>query len=93
MSEMTEYRPGTFCWPELVEEDSDRAKEFYSNLLGWNIADVTIGNDRVYSMASVKGKEVGALYEMLPEQRENGVPTHWRSYVPVADIDEAAKKV
>jgi predicted enzyme related to lactoylglutathione lyase len=30
---------------------------------------------------------------MWPEQKENGVPTHWGSYVSVADIDEAIKKV
>jgi uncharacterized protein len=92
MSEMKEYKPGTFCWPELVATDSDKAKEFYTNLFGWSVADVPIGNDQVYSMASIDGKEVGALYEMWPEQKENGVPTHWGSYVSVADIDEAVKK-
>jgi predicted enzyme related to lactoylglutathione lyase len=56
MSEMTEYKPGTFCWPELVAASSDRAKDFYSNLFGWSIEDVPIGSDRVYSMASVKGR-------------------------------------
>jgi predicted enzyme related to lactoylglutathione lyase len=53
---MTEYKPGTFCWPELVAASSDRAKDFYSNLFGWSIEDVPIGSDRVYSMASVKGR-------------------------------------
>ena len=93
MSEMKEYTPGTFCWPELIAIDSDRAKEFYTKLFGWNIADVPIGEGKVYSMASIKGKEVGALYEMWPEQKEHGVPTHWASYVSVSNVDEALKKV
>lgn len=44
-------------------------------------------------MAFIDGKDVAALYEMWSEQRENGVPTHWGSYVSVADMEEAVKKV
>jgi predicted enzyme related to lactoylglutathione lyase len=92
MSEMTEYPPATFCWPELVASDSDAAKEFYAKLFGWTVSDVPLSNDQVYSMASIDGKEVGALYQMWPEQEGQGVPTHWGSYVSVPNIDETVKK-
>lgn len=92
MSEITEYKPGTFCWPELVASNSDKAKEFYSKLFGWEIKDNPIGNDMVYSMANIGGKEVGGLYQMWDEQSEQGVPTHWASYVSVANVDEVLEK-
>lgn len=89
---MTEYKPGTFCWPELVASDAGKAKEFYSKLFGWVINDVPISDDQVYSMANLNGKEAGALYQMWTEQAEEGVPTHWASYVSVANVDEVVKK-
>lgn len=92
MSERSEYTPGTFCWPELVASDNDKAKEFYSKLFGWEITDVPIEHDNVYSMAYLKGKESAGLYQMCPEQEEQGVPTHWASYISVANIEEAVEK-
>jgi predicted enzyme related to lactoylglutathione lyase len=90
MSEMKEYAPGTFCWAELVADNADIAKEFYSKLFGWNFADMPIGDGKVYSMASVNGRR-GAMYQIWSEQKEQGVPTHWASYVSV-NVDEAVKK-
>jgi predicted enzyme related to lactoylglutathione lyase len=92
MSEMKEYAPGTFCWAELVADNADIAKEFYSKLFGWNFADMPIGDGKVYSMASVNGKDAGAMYQMWSEQKEQGVPTHWASYVSVSNVDEAVKE-
>lgn len=93
MSEMKEYAPGTFCWPELVAKDADIAKGFYSKLFGWSYTDMPIGDEKVYTMASLGGKNVGAMYQMWAEQETHGVPTHWASYVSVSDADEAVKKV
>ncbi len=47
-----------------------------------------IGNDNVYSMALIRGKEAAALYQMWPEQTEQGVPPHWASYVSVSNIEK-----
>lgn len=92
MSIISEYKPGTFCWPELVASDKEKAKEFYSKLFGWEYSEVPVGEDNVYSMTYLKGKEVGGLYQMWPEQAEHGVPTHWMSYVSVSNVDETVKK-
>ncbi len=92
MSERAEYTPGTFCWPELVAADADKAKEFYNGLFSWEITDNPIGEDQVYSMAAIRGKAVGAMYQMYQEQAEQGVPTYWGSYVSVANVDETVEK-
>ncbi len=92
MSEINEYTPGTFCWPELVAADADKAKEFYKSLFNWDITDNPIGEDQVYSMAAIRGKAVGAMYPMYQEQAEQGVPTYWGSYVSVANVDDTVNK-
>ncbi|NIT55875.1 MAG: VOC family protein [Aliifodinibius sp.] len=51
-----------------------------------------MGNDMVYSMANIGGKEAGGLYQMWGEQLEQGVPTHWASYVSVANVDDTVEK-
>ena len=92
MSIRTEYVPGTFCWPELVAADADKAKEFYKALFKWDITDNPIGEDQVYSMAAIGGKAVGGLYQMFAEQVEQGIPSYWGSYVSVANVEETVEK-
>lgn len=92
MSERTEYKPGTFCWPELVATDANKAKEFYKTLFNWEITDNPMGDDQIYSVTRLKEKEVGGIYQMYSEQAEQGVPTHWASYVSVTSVDETVKK-
>lgn len=92
MTEVTQYQPGTFCWPELATSDQEGAKTFYTRLFGWTASDVPIGDGATYSMLQLAGKDVGALYRMRKEQAAQGVPPHWMSYVSVASADEAARK-
>ena len=92
MQETPEYKPGTFCWVELATSDSDAAKKFYTQLFGWEYTDSPIGPDMVYTMLKLDGKDVGALYKLMSDQVEHGVPPHWLSYVSTANADEAAEK-
>ena len=39
MGERESYVPGTFCWADLGTTDSDAAKEFYSRVFGFSLAD------------------------------------------------------
>ena len=90
MSEHTEYTPGTFNWVDLATSDTEAAKGFYSEVFGWSFEDVPVGDAGVYSLASVREREVAGLFEKGPEQE--AVPPHWNSYVAVASADEAAAK-
>lgn len=93
MSEVTSYAPGTFCWVDLATTDPAAAKRFYTQLFGWSFTDMPAGPDMVYSMSYLDGKDVAALSELRQDQRDQGVPPHWGSYVSVASADETAKKV
>lgn len=54
------------------------------------INDVPMGEQGVYTMLQIGGKDVAALYGLNEEQRAQGVPPHWMAYVSVASADDAA---
>jgi predicted enzyme related to lactoylglutathione lyase len=92
--EVTRHDHGAFSWAELATTDTAAAKKFYAALFGWAILDSPMGPgpEDVYTRLQLSGKDVGALYPMRPEQRQQGVPPNWLTYVTVKSADDAAKK-
>ena len=87
MGERTAYPPGTFSWVDLGTTDFAGAKSFYSELFGWTLEDMPAGEGMVYSMASLDGKYVAGIYEQNEDQRAQGIPPNWLSFITVGDID------
>jgi predicted enzyme related to lactoylglutathione lyase len=92
MGERTKYTPGTFSWTDLTTTDQDDAKAFYSELFGWEAHDLPVGDDMVYSMMSIDGKNVAAISPQPQQQREAGAPPSWNSYITVQSADEALEQ-
>src|SRR5215213_9097548 len=92
LQEVPENRPGTFCWIELGTTDSAAAKTFYTQLFGWDYEDHPMGPGMTYTMLRLDGKDVAALYALMPDMRAQGVPPHWLSYVSVSNVDETVEK-
>jgi predicted enzyme related to lactoylglutathione lyase len=92
MTEVTKHEPGSFSWAELATSDPQSAKKFYSGLFGWSIKDNPMGEDFVYTLLQIGGKDVAALYKMMKEQADQGVPPNWMCYVAVENADETAQK-
>jgi predicted enzyme related to lactoylglutathione lyase len=92
MTDVTSHEPGTPSWADLGTTDGKAAKEFYSNLFGWEAEDSpTDDQGGIYTIFKVDGKRVAALYEQGQEMREREVPPMWLTYVTVANADEAAQ--
>jgi len=90
---MSDNKPahGTFCWNELMTRDTKAAGKFYSELIGWEVADSGMpGMD--YSMLKVGGKEAGGMMAM-PSEVPDQVPSHWVAYITVDDVDSLVDKV
>jgi predicted enzyme related to lactoylglutathione lyase len=90
MPDRTEYPAGTFSWADLSTGDSDKAKAFYGEILGWEFEDMPTGDDMggmVYSMASLNGKTAAALFT-----GDGSMPPHWNAYATVDDADAAEAK-
>jgi hypothetical protein len=92
MGKRERYEPGTFSWVDLVTTDPAGAKAFYGELFGWEAEDMPAGETATYTMLSLDGDYVGGLSEMVTEQREQGVSSHWFSYVTVESADAAAAR-
>jgi predicted enzyme related to lactoylglutathione lyase len=93
MATTTQHAPGTFCWPELATTDQNGAKKFYSALFGWTPKDTDMGNGEFYTIFTLNGRDVAATYTMRSEQRSQGIPPNWMSYVATDDTDQTAKRV
>ncbi len=92
MAEYSTHIPGTFSWAELATTDQKAGVAFYRALLGWDVKEMPIGPTEVYSMFTMRGKEVGAACTMQADERQLGIPPHWNLYVTVGNVDEAAKR-
>jgi len=92
MAHIDRHAPGTFCWIELATTDQDAAKTFYSSTFGWSVNDFPMGPGEVYTMFQLDGRDAAAAYAMRPEQRSQGVPSHWMLYVCVTSADDAVKR-
>lgn len=82
------YDHGRFVWHEIITKDAEQAKAFYTELLGWKVEEIDMG-EFVYPMLKAGEAPVCGV---APPPME-GVPTHWVSYLSVEDVDAAAKKV
>jgi uncharacterized protein len=92
MGERTQHAPGTFSWTDLTTTDQDAAKAFYAALFGWQAEDIPVGENIVYSMQRIDGKDVAAISPQPQQQREAGAPPMWNSYVTVESADAAVEK-
>lgn len=81
--------PGTLCWADLNTRDVARAKDFYSQLFGWQI---TPGEKDPSGYLHIKTGEhfIGGL---PPAEHQNpNAPPHWLPYFTVEDCDATANK-
>ncbi len=93
MAYIDSHDRGTFCWAELATTDPDAAKAFYGGLFGWAPDDMPLGGGNFFTMLKLEGREIGALYRLMPQQQETGVPAHWLLYVATADVDDTIERV
>jgi predicted enzyme related to lactoylglutathione lyase len=81
---------GMFSWNELMTIDSDGARKFYEELLGWKFVEFPMEGIS-YWVIKAGDEEIGGIMNIPPEP--GGIPPHWGAYVTVDDVDASAKKV
>ena len=93
MTEVTKHEPGSFSWAELATSDPQGRQEVLHGPVRLEHQGQPDGRpDFVYTLLQIGGKDVAALYKMMKEQAEQGVPPNWMCYVAVENADETAKK-
>jgi predicted enzyme related to lactoylglutathione lyase len=80
---------GRFVWYELITTDKERAKAFYSMVLGWGTQDVSIPS-AAYSLFTLGDTSVSGLMNLPTDADKIGAKPRWIGYVGVNDVDATA---
>ncbi len=86
------YPENTFNWIDLSTSDVGAAKQFYTQLFGWEAEDQPLPQGGTYTMLRMNGKSVAGLGQLPPDQLASGHEAYWSSYVSVADTDAMTDK-
>lgn len=79
--------PGTFLWVELMSREFSKAKEFYTQLLGWESQEMPMP-EGPYTLFSAKTGGAGGGMSM-PKSVPEIARSFWVGYIHVTDIDAA----
>jgi len=82
---------GTFCWNELMAHDVEKAKAFYSKVVGWAFDGMPMPDGGTYWVARLGDQRVGGIFPMVGPQFKN-MPERWVSILAVDDVDARVKK-
>lgn len=80
---------GTFCWDELVANDTEAAGRFYCALFGWTTQEWDMGPAGKYTIFRRGETGIGG---MMKNPEAGAGPASWLSYVAVADADASAAR-
>jgi uncharacterized protein len=89
-SERRATDPGKFVWHDLTTNDPAAAKKFYAALLGWDYVDTTVLG-QPYIVVRIGTTVVGGMHTPRAEGAGK-TPSHWLSYMSVADVDASVAK-
>jgi predicted enzyme related to lactoylglutathione lyase len=81
-SEGLRDEPGALSWIELLADDYESALPFYETVLGMGASQMMAG-DPGYTLLNVGDHPVAGAGSLA----EPGMPSHWRVYFEVADIE------
>lgn len=82
---------GRFTWFDLLTNDVEAAKRFYTAAIGWTVRAWGEG-PKAYSIFAAGETPVGGVMEPSAEMAAAGVAPHWMGYVVVHDVDATARR-
>jgi predicted enzyme related to lactoylglutathione lyase len=78
-------KPGQWHWIDLITQDGNRARAFYTTLLGYQVKPVEADKEHQYDLFLRDKRAVAGLVELQWE----GLEDNWLPYFKVADIDRS----
>lgn len=85
-----QYQVGKFVWFDLITEDIQSVRAFYSDLFGWEITPSPEVPD--YLLINLSGQQIGGILP-LDEQDKTIPESLWIGSLSVSDVDKAASQV
>lgn len=78
----------TLCWNELLTNDTEKAKDFYTKLFGWTAK--TDSGATPYTEWTNGEEHIGGMMQIQPQM--GPMPPNWGIYIAVDDCDAKAAK-
>jgi len=89
---MSKEKPevGSITWFDLTVPDADKVKDFYSQVVGWKVATLSMGDYNDFNMNSPKSGKTNA--GICHKRGGNAqLPSQWLIYITVKSLDESSK--
>jgi predicted enzyme related to lactoylglutathione lyase len=78
-------KPGQWHWIDLITQDGNRAREFYTTLFGYQVKPVEAGKEHQYDLFIRDKRAVAGLVEL----EWKGLEDNWLPYFKVVDVDKS----
>jgi len=92
MSNMPPKEPGMIGWIDLAIPNADACRDFYKDVVGWEVQSFDMGEYSDYCMMPPGTKE--AVTGVCHARGANAnIPPVWMIYINVANLDESLKQV
>lgn len=83
---------GEMAWLDLTVEDASNIKDFYRDVIGWNVEETSMGDYHDFTMNTPETKT--AISGICHAKGENAhIPPSWLPYFLVADIHHSVEQV
>jgi len=83
---------GRFVWYELMTTDTEAAKAFYAEVVGWGTQDASMPG-MAYTLFTAGGASISGLMGLSEDARKSGLRPSWLGYVGVNDVDATADRI
>jgi predicted enzyme related to lactoylglutathione lyase len=83
---------GRFVWYELMTTDTEAAKAFYAEVVGWGTQDASTPG-MAYTLFTAGGASISGLMGLSEDARKSGLRPSWLGYVGVNDVDATADRI
>ena len=86
---------GMFSWFELMTDDVESSKVFYSQIIGWRFVTDSNNPDYTLVMTDNVDRPIAGIIDKSVALVDNpkSIPNHWGSYITVRDIKLSISKV
>ena len=75
---------GSVNWTDLTVDNADPLREFYREVLGWQVEDISMGDYSDYCMNDSGGNAVAGVCHNRGVNQ--GIPAQWLIYITVAEV-------
>jgi hypothetical protein len=90
MNDKVKPEVGSITWFDLTVPDAEKVKDFYSKVVGWKSAPVSMGDYNDFNMNSPESEKTNA--GICHKRGTNAqLPSQWLIYITVKSADESAK--